>query len=73
VRYEITQCGVVEGQCKCSKCCETNTNTFSNCCGREMASLHQAAKDGRLDQCRQLMEQKGKAGLNIDEKDVVNI
>jgi hypothetical protein len=26
-----------------------------------------------IGQCRQLMEQKGKAGVNIDEKDLVNI
>jgi hypothetical protein len=39
-------------------------------CGREMASLHQAAKDGQLDECRRLVEKEGK---DVNERDEVSV
>jgi hypothetical protein len=41
----------------------------SRICGREMASIHQAAKDGQLDECRRLVEKEGK---DVNEKDEVS-
>jgi hypothetical protein len=35
-----------------------------------MASLHQAAKNGQLDECRRLVEKEGK---NVNEKDNVSV
>jgi hypothetical protein len=35
-----------------------------------MASLHQAAKDGQLDECRRLVEKEGK---DVNEKDEVSV
>jgi hypothetical protein len=35
-----------------------------------MASLHQAATYGQLDECRRLVEKEGK---DVDEKDVVSV
>jgi hypothetical protein len=35
-----------------------------------MAPLHQAAKDGQLDECRRLVEKEGK---DVNEKDEVSV
>jgi hypothetical protein len=37
--------------------------------GREMAPLHQAAKDRQLDECRRLVEKEGK---DVNEKNEVS-